>query len=829
MLRNYLTVALRNLLRNKAFSAINILGLSIGISSALMIYLIAHYDFSFDRFEPGGDRIYRVVSEGFYQANVYHGRGVAAPLGEAIHKELSGVEETASFRYYSSLNKTTVSNGANGQPSSFKAQDNIIFADEHFFNIIPYEWLAGSPHTALAGPGRVVLDQTRAKLYFPRLAYKEIMGQQIIYDDTIIATVAGIVADLDAQANSDFSFREFLSLPTLLDNKWLRDQYNWDDWGSSTSDQEIVVRLRRGFGKPAVEKGLSELYSEYQDAGNKKSDAKGAWLLQPLKDIHFNADFGTLNADYGNTPIASKPVDYALILIATFLLLLGCINFINLTTAQSVQRAKEIGIRKTMGSSKGQLICQFLCETFIVTLVATALSVGATPLLLKAFVDYIPQGLHFSIGEPHLLTFGIILVCMVSFLAGFYPALVLSSWQPIQMLKSQAYRGERGSSKVRVRQTLTVFQFVIAQAFVMATLVVGKQISFLLTKDLGFRKEAILSFRTPSASDTSYSRRFYFIHKLQQIPGILQIGLGSDMPSSGNTWSTPIEYKDGTRSAQTVVEVKQGDTNYLAIFHIPLLAGRPAVSSDTIKELVINETCLQILGFRRPEDVLGKIVAFNGRRPRIVGVMRDFFAHPLDDAKANVKPMVFTENDKGSRRIIVALPGTAENATWKPTIALVEAAYKTAFPGEDFTFHFFDESIHAFYVSEQRTATLMQWAMGITVFISCIGLLGLVIYTARQRVKEIGVRKVLGASVGNIVTILSKEFVKLVAIAFVLATPLAWWVMHRWLENFSLRTEMSWWVFAASGLGMVLMALITLSIQTIRAACTNPVNSLRNE
>jgi putative ABC transport system permease protein len=827
MLKNYLSVAIRNLLRNKAFSVINILGLSIGISSALVIYIIAHHDFSFDRFEQGGDCIYRVVAEASNKGDIFYGRGVPAPLGEAIHKEVSGIEEITSFRYYSPV-KTTVSATPNGQPSSFKALENIIFADQRYFNLVAYEWLAGSSHTALAETGRVVLDETRAKLYFPRLAYKDMIGQKVIYDDSIVTTVAGIVADLDAKGNTDFSYEEFVSLPTLLDNKFLRDQYYWDDWGSSTSDHEVFVRLDEGIKSSVVEAGLRKLHNKYQPEADKNNGSKERWLLQPLKDIHFNADFGTLNADYGNTPIASKPVLYSLILVATFLLLLGCINFINLTTAQAVQRAKEIGIRKTMGSSKWQLISQFLCETFVITLAATILSLSMVPLLLKAFTDFIPQGLHFSLWQPYVLAFVAILVCAVSLLAGFYPAFVLSSWQPIQVLKSHAYRGERGSGKVRVRQTLTVFQFVIAQAFVMATLLVGKQISFLLSQDLGFRKEAILGFRTPHDSDTSYSRRLYFIHELQQIPGVVRVSLGSDMPSSGNSWTTPINYQEGKKSAQANVEVKQGDTNYLSIFHIPLLTGRAAGPSDTIKEIVISETSLHAIGFQRPKDALGKVVTFNGKHVPIVGVMKDFYAHPLDQANPK-KAMVFTEAGKYSRQIIVALSGTTAKAAWKPTIAQIEAQYKIVFPNEDFRFAFFDDSIRAFYSREQMTANLMQWAMGITVFISCIGLLGLVLYTIRQRVKEIGVRKVLGASITDIVTLLSKEFVKLVAIAFVLATPMVWWAFHRWINNFAIRTEMSWWVFAAAGLGMVLLALITLSIQTIRAARANPINSLRTE
>jgi putative ABC transport system permease protein len=291
MLKNYLTVALRNLLRNKVFSAINILGLSIGISSALVIYLIAHYDFSFDRFEPGGDRIYRVVNETAFQGNISHGRGVPAPLGEAIRKELSGIEELSAFRYYN-VKKTVVPTARSGQPPTFKGQSQVIFADGHYFNLLPYRWLAGYPRTALTEPNSVVLDESRAKLYFPTLANKDIIGQKIIYDDTIVTTVSGIVADLDGQGNTDFSFKEFISLPTLLDNKWMRDQFNWDEWGSTASDHEVYVRLAKGVNTATVEAGLKAIFSEYMGDLYKKIRFKQTYLLQPLSDIHFNDDYG---------------------------------------------------------------------------------------------------------------------------------------------------------------------------------------------------------------------------------------------------------------------------------------------------------------------------------------------------------------------------------------------------------------------------------------------------------------------------------------------------------------------------------------------------------
>ncbi|HEV3249595.1 MAG TPA: ABC transporter permease [Puia sp.] len=829
MLKNYLTVALRNFWRNKIFTLINISGLSIGISASLVIYLIVHYDFSFDRFEKDGDRIFRIVSEYSFQGNTGHNRGTPGPLGDALKREVGGIDETVNFRSYNAEKLAVV--GANpSKPLVFKRQPDIIFTDGHYFNLLSYRWLAGSRHSALEEPGRVVLSETRARLYFPSLPYADLIGRKIVYDDSIITIVSGVVQDLSQVGKTDFSSKEFISLPTLLDNSGLRNKFYWDVWGATTSDQQLYVRLTRGATASSVEAKLRTLFNKYLGKDARDNHYKAAFLLQPLNDIHFNSDYGSQ---------ASKPTLYGLMLVAVFLLLLGSINFINLTTAQASQRAKEIGIRKTMGSSKGQLVLQFLSETFLTTLFATGLSLALTPLLLKVFVSFIPEGLHFSLREPYLAVFLITLVPAVSMLAGFYPALVLSSWKPMQVLKNQSYSGSAKTRKTWIRQTLTVSQFIIAQAFIMGTLLVGKQIRFMLVKDLGFTKEAIISFGTPS-TDTSYSRRLYFLNEVRNIPGINLASLAKDVPSSGGWWTSIVEYKNGKNLVETDVEFKAGDTNYLKLFHIPLVAGRNLLASDTHTEIVINETYLKILGFHHPQEAIGKTLKWDDKNVPIVGVMKDFHAHPLN---YKIAPMAFCQSNRDCNDIIVALQprqgqylNTSSNlenkakvSDWRATISKIEKIYKKTYPEEEFSYSFFDESIANAYSGEQNISNLLRWATGLTVFISCLGLLGLVIYTTNRRTKEIGVRKVLGASVTQIVSIISRDFVKLVAIAFIFSAPLAWWALQKWLDNFAFRTSISAWVFVLSGLGMIAIALITISVQTVRAAMANPVKSLRTE
>ncbi|MGC4035104.1 MAG: ABC transporter permease [Chitinophagaceae bacterium] len=818
MFRNYLIVAFRNLKRNKIFSAINVLGLAIGISASLVIFLMIRFDYSYDRFVPDGGRVYRIVSDFGEQGKEGHSRGTQAPLIDAVNKELTGIELTVPFRYYSPGRQMTQFSGEN-KPVKFPAQKKIIFADANYFKLLPFHWLAGSQATALQQEGQVVLDESRAKLYFPNKPYEQVIGSSIIYDDTIVARVTGIVQDLDKQGNTDFSFKEFISLATILNSQGLRKQFYWDSWGSTTSDHELFVRLAKGASPKAMDAKLHALADKYLGEDERKNSYTWNYRLQPLNDVHFNKYYGVLD-----NPVSNKTMLYGLLVIALFLLTLAAINFINLTTAQSTIRAKEIGIRKTMGGSRQQLVLQFLSETFTITLLASLLSLGLLPLLIKAFADYMPHDFHFSFLDPALFIFLAILTLIVSLLSGIYPSLVLSSWNAAAVLKSQVAATSTGTRKARMRQTLTVSQFVIAQFFIMSTLLVGKQIHYMINTDLGFRKDAVLSFWTPDR-DTSISRRQTLLNEINKLPAVEISSLASDIANSGGWWTSKIDFIDGKKELHTNSEVKAGDDNYLKLFHIPVIAGRQLLSSDTIREVIINEAYQRELGFQHPQDAIGKTLNWDDKQVPIVGVMKDFHAHTLDNV---IKPMVFTHLASNSKAVVVALQTSAKDK-WKATIDQMEKAFKRFYPEADFSYNFQDESIRGSYGNELNMEHLMTWGAGLTIFISCLGLLGLVMYTTNQRTKEIGIRKVLGASVSHIVSILSKDFLLLVGIAFVIATPLAWWAIHQWLNSFAYRAPVSWWLFPLSGVVMLFIALITLSFQTIRAASANPVKALRTE
>ncbi len=810
-------IALRNLKQNKIFSAINILGLAIGISASLVIYLLVRYDFSFDNQHKNGDRIYRVVSNFEFSGDKFYNAGVVFPLGNAVRKEVTGLEESAPFFTADSDTKVSVKNG-DAKPTVFKHQNQIIYADEHYFNLFGYEWLAGSPRTALQQPRQVVLTVSAAQRYFPALKTVDIPGRDLYFNDSVRATVTGIVKDI--QDNTDFVFTTFISRITLEKTSLHRSEF--DKWNSTWGNSQLFVQLSPGTSIAQVQRQVQGLYNKYHEP-EKDFNGTTNYMLQPLSDVHFNARYGAFNQR-----TAHKPTLYGLLAVAAFLLLLGCINFINLTTAQSSKRAKEIGIRKTMGSTRKELVFQFLGETFLLTVLATVLSVLITPLLLKIFASFIPEGLHFkAMLQPGIALFLLALTLTVSLLAGFYPALILSGFKPVLVLKNQAFSGSSQTRSSWLRKTLTVTQFVIAQVFIMATILVGKQISYTLNKDLGFRKDAILYFGNSYAYDTSGKRKFVLLKKLQDIPEIAMVSLANNPPASNSTWSGDVKYRDGKKEVSTNVYFKYGDSNYMKLYQLKLLAGRAIQQSDTVKEWVINEAYAHILGFQDPAQAIGKYLDWDIKKVPIVGVVANFHQQSLHEI---IKPVAIMSAAHAENNFSVLLqPQNASGTTWKTAIKKIEAAWKEIYPEDDFDYHFLDESIAGFYKAEKNIAQLLIWSTGLAIFISCLGLLGLVIYITNQRTKEIGVRKIIGASVMQIVSLLTRDFLKLVVLAFLIAIPLAWLGIHQWLQNFAFKTTISWWIFVVSGMIMIGIALLILGIKTVKAASVNPVKSLRTE
>lgn len=818
MIKNYFKTALRSLLKHKVFALINIVGLAIGISAAMVIYLVVQYDFSFDKFQPDGDRIYRVVCDMSFQGQQSYNSGVQGVLGPVVQKEVSGLEVAAPFYSYGYEVKVNIPQ-AEGNSKIVRNQNTVILTDGTYFDLLNFKWLAGSRRQAFKEPYRVVITSKQAKVYFPGIAYANILGKQLVYEDTLKTTVSGVVEDL--KQSTDFNFHDFISLATADADKSLIPDYSKYNWNGTSSSNQLFIKTNRNTPAAAIKKQLDALYKKNHEGAFNKTETF-EYKLQPLNDLHFDKHYDNFYQRQAN-----KTVLYSLLGIAGFLLLLGCINFINLTTAQSVQRAKEIGVRKAIGGTRHQLISQFLTETFILTLIAALVSAVLTYYLLQLFSDFIPEGVNYRMMfTAQMLMFVAFLIAVITLTSGLYPAIILSSYKTIQVIKGQNLSGTNKGQYLR--KTLTVTQFIIAQIFVMGTLLVSSQIKYVLNKDLGFSKDAILSTSLPYKLLGSNKQQI-FVNKLKEISQISQVSLSSATPYSGGTRSTIITYKDGKKELQNEVNLKYADENYMPMYKFRMLAGRPLQAHDTSGAFVINQTYVKALGFKNDQSAIGKIVNMNGKNTPIIGVVQDFHQRSL---RSSIKPVIIlASNDPWYNGIVqIALkPQHGSSLPWNRAIKQIGKAWKEVYPDFDFEYSFVDDDIALSYKNEQNTAHLLNWATGLSILISCLGLLGLAIHSTNQRTKEIGVRKVLGATISQIVTLLSVDFVKLIVVAFIVSLPIAWYAMHQWLQNFAYHTTVSAWIFVLAIGSTLVLALLTISMQTIRSAMANPVKSLRSE
>lgn len=815
MIRNNCKVAFRNLWKRKIFSLINIAGLAIGISASLLIYLIIQFDFSFDKQYKDGERIYRVVSESSSGGEVFKTAGVPLPMFKAIKNEVSGIELSIPLITRSG-NIQIISPAGSSKPLTYYRQ--FIYTESNYFKLLGYEWIAGAPATALAKPFQTVLTKERALVYFPNAKMEDIIGRQLVFDDTLLTTITGIVNEI--KGNTDFTFKEFISLSTLSSNTDLKKGEGWYAWNAISSSEQLFVRLLPSIDPQKIELLLTDLINKKGKEQNGSSVSK--CRLQALSDLHFNPVYGNFNQRQ-----ADKLTLYVLFIVAIFLLLLGCINFINLSTAQATQRAKEIGIRKSIGAYKYQLVFQFLTETILLTLLAAIVSILILPLLLISFKGFIPPEITPSfIYTKNIFYFLSVLVIALSLLAGLYPSFILTRFKPALVLKGQLLMGNNGKQNNNFRSLLTVSQFAIAQFFIIATLVVAQQVHYSLTKDLGFKKDAIVFIPLPFKwKNFNTNTKFVLLDKIQKMPGVEKSCLGSSPPSSQGRATSSISFIQGINNIEIDAEHKSGDSNFFPLYHLKLMAGRVSRPSEKINEYVINETCAKKFGFAKPEDAIGKMLTGGSDYPQpIVGVMADF---NTSSTHLIIKPVLFNSNQNLST-LHFAFSKSADGViAWQKTLSAIEGFWKELYPGEPFKYQFFDESIAVFYKKETDTVKLLEWSSGLAIFISSLGLLGLVIFMANQRTKEIGVRKVLGATVSQIIFILSKDFIKLVLIALLIATPVAYYCMHKWLQDFSYRINMPLWIFLLTGFCTVCIAFITISFQAIKAALMNPVKSLK--
>lgn len=793
MFKNYFKIACRNLWRHKGFTFLNILGLSAGLAVFFLIYIYVRFETSYDSFNTKADRIYRVVSDLESRSETLHWASTAAPVAINIKAEYP---EVASFvRLYKG--------GVLLRKGDTKFQENnTLFADSTLFKIFDLPLVAGNPETMLKDPLSLVLSETTAKKYFGNASP---LGQTLIFTtDNLSATVTGVMKDIPE--NSSIKADMFVSLSTMA--KQFNDSMDYH-WRSYLLYSYLLLEPH-AHGK-TLEAKLPAFINKHLGEELKKDQENVTLKLEPLRDVYFKSGrSGFVRGNINNV--------YTFSIVSVFILLIAGINFINLTTARSAERAKEVGIRKVVGAERFQLAGQFLGESLLISLISFVIALILSALLLPLFNQLAGKTISTGIfSHPaHVFTlFGIALT--VGLLAGSYPALILSSFNPIVSLKGRFNTGVRG---LKLRKVLVVSQFTISIALIIGTVVVYRQLNHMRNQDLGFAKEQMMVVET-RGDDNKWVLR----QELSSLPNVLSTSFSMSVPGGGTYGAaTKVENTKGEMQLANL-ELNFVDFGYLEQYKLKLAAGRTfsnKISTDSTQAIVLNEKAVRLFGYNSPQEAIGKRFFQWGREGTIIGVVKDFNFTSLQD---EIRPLSMRIQPQSTNLLSIHV-----NTEGLPaTIAAIESKWNRVIPAQPFSYFFLDEAFNEQYRSEEQFGNLFLNFAILTIFISCLGLLGLASYSTLQRTKEVGVRKVMGASAANITLLLSSDFLKLVLIAFPVAMPIAWIGMHQWLEGFAYRTTMSWWIFAATGLATVLIAFATISYQAIRAALANPIRSLRSE
>jgi len=825
MLKNCFTVAWRNIKKKKIFAFINVLGLSLGLCSCLVIFLSYRFELSFDNFHPAKERIYRITS--FIESDRPPAARIPPPVPAELRKEITGLSAiSCTYPYYVKSTIRQKNNKIASFDSQIEGSGNVRFVltDSNYFSIFTYQWLVGSAATSLNHPFEVVLSETQARRYFGAGTLGEMIGKEVIYDDSIRVHVSGIVQDWNK--NTDFPYTDFISLSTAR-SSLLKNRFQPDNPNSARGNPWVwsFVRLSGNTTPDMVSAQLRTFVASHFPTSPLDSLKL---TLQPLSNIHFA---GTYTGD--EIRKASLPALHGIMAIAVFILLIAIINFVNLSTAQSIHRSREIGVRKVLGSSRTRIILQFLTESLLLTLFAMCLALLMINPVLFVFRDFLPPGLNFDLLAPSTLLFFLAGTIFTAVLAGLYPAKVLSSYLPVLTLRGAG--DYKGGDRWWLRRSLLVFQFTLSLLFVIGTFIVGKQVNYMLTADPGFKTDAILDVLTYWKEDTRKIK--IFEEKAKQLPGITQVVRQGGPPIGWGHAPMNIKYK-GREEIELKVSIQRGDEDFIPFYKMRLVAGRNLLHSDSLREVVINETFSRALGFKSPGEALGKILypdigGGSEKACPIVGVVADFHDANFHEA---IGPVMIGHDPANELSLGIKLSAAGQQSgNVRHTLDQLGKIWKEVYPQtalnphNAFYFRFLDETINSFYEDEKKLSFLLKLSVIVSTFISCIGLLGIAIFTTEKRRKEIGIRKILGAGVLNIATMLVRDFVFLVILSLLISSPIAWYFLHRWLQDFAYRIVIPWWIFPLAGFCTIGIVLLTVGLQVIKAALTNPVKNLRIE
>lgn len=801
MLKNYFKTALRNFRRQRIFTAINIIGLAIGLATSLLIGLYIYDEWSYDRFHKKADRIVRVVFGGSLQGGEIKEANVMPPVAQALLDEFPEVEEATRIRH-------------GGRPffevnSELFQEEDVAFVDPNFFDVFNFHLIQGSPQHILTEPYMAVISADVARKFF---GTTDAVGREItIRDDDTPLKVTGVAESLPQ--NSHFHFDIFVSMASFSDAKstsWMESGYYTYLVLQPNYDYKILeAKLPALFEKyagPQFPAAFGMDYTEFRETG-----ADIGLHLQRLTDIHLRSDF----SDYLGAPGDIQHV-YIFGAVAVFMLLIASINFMNLSTASASTRAKEVGVRKVLGSTRRALTYQFLIESLLLTFISLVLAIGLAYAALPLFNQLAGKVLSFDFllywqAWPVIVLFGL----AVSLFAGGYPAVFLAAFKPVAVLKG---RLTPGGKRMGFRGGLVVFQFFISIGLIFSTAVVYHQLHYIQHKKLGYDKDQVLVLQTwPLGKNETV-----FQQQLLQDSHVVDVTSSGYVPA-GQSYSNNFSVHPQEAPSQLVKTLRYDvDEHYIPTLGMELIAGRnfsKAFGTDSLST-ILNEAAVKAFGWT--DGALGKtLVSGDQKQLRVVGVVRDFHFRSLHE---RITPLMMVMNPNSGNLIV-----KARSEDIAGLLQTMEKRYEAFNPDVPFTYSFLDERINDTYLAERKTATILGVFAGLTIFVACLGLIGLATFIAHQRTKEIGVRKVLGATVANIIRLLVKDFVKLIMLALVLASPIAWWAMNKWLEDFAYRIEIQWWMFGLAGLVAVVIALFTVSWQAIRAAVANPVKSLRDE
>ncbi len=806
MIKNFFVITYRHLARSANYTLINALGLSIGIAACIIIFLVVSFEWNYDRFHSKYETIYRLTSETSNASGVDYSATTPYPLPRAFHTDFPDLPLQTHVHFQ---NEAQFGWGAEKQKI-----ENILFADSLFFKVFDFAVVSGNPSAELAQPGKIFLTESLAK------KLGEPLPQTILLNNKVEVAVAGVLAD--PRANSHLVFSAIVSYPSLS-----RDITGlpMDSWGLRMAGHSYVV-IPESFDQVTLAERLAVFVDKYQP---KEENKEVKYLFQPLSDIHFSETYPTTINDSPTTDYKSLLM---LMVLGVFILTVACINFINLSTALAVKKSKEIGVRKTLGASRPQLTTQYLTESFLITLLSTVMALGIVEVAITPINHFLDTRISFQLlGDLPLSAFILMLIGITTLLAGLYPALVLSRFNPAAVLKDKIQAS--GSSGSYARKYLVVFQFVVAQLLIIGTLVVASQMEYFRSKPLGFIKDAIINVPLPERKP---ELRTAFLAELSAIPGIEKVSYGSGAPTSDIGISTGFYLTEKGVNENYDTYIKCVDHHYQETYGLELVAGRwfmrgeEAYAYDSIPEeeqqhnYIVNEALVRKLGFATNEEIIGVHITtgMSDINAPVIGVVKDFHISSLHD---QVEPVVLLHYPY----FYVEAGIRFNNMTTRETLAAVESAYAKVFPDYLFEYTFLDDHIGSLYSREEKTFGLIRMFTALAIAISCLGLLGLVSFITQQKLKEVGIRKVFGASVYQIVALFSRSFIKLVMAASVLAVPVGWYVMNNWLNGFAYRTPLPISVFVIAVVATLVIALATVSFQSIRAATSNPVHSLRSE